>query len=185
MSSKLLATVMTLTFVLAGCSGDSAPPVQDAPPPPAKAVEVIDDDLSYRNEPLLTEIGAPAYVFDSPEPGEADLGERSFENSPPIIPHNVDDFLPITAAENLCTDCHLPEEAVEAEATSIPASHLYDIRRDTELQGLAGANYNCTQCHATQANTDALVENTFSPYYRAEEQKSSSNLLDILNEGVE
>ncbi len=184
MSVKLFALIMTMLFVMAGCSGDSVP-VVDAPPPPPPAAEVIDDDLSYRNNPLLTEEGAPVYIFDSPDPGESTLGERSFENSPPIIPHNIDDFVPITAAENSCADCHLPEEAADAGATSMPASHLYDIRRETTLQGLAGANYNCTQCHATQANTGELVENTFSPYYRTDAQKSNSNLLDTLNEGVE
>ena len=181
MSVKLFATIMALMFVLTGCN-DTSTSDQDSQ---TTAVEVSGDDLSYRNDPLLTEVGTPTYVFDSPDPGESQLAERSFENAPPVIPHNVDDLLPITTAENACTDCHMPDEAEDSGATPIPASHLYDIRRGTELQGLAGANYNCTQCHATQANTGELVENTFSPYYRADAQKTNSNLLDILNEGVE
>ncbi len=178
MSVKLLASFATVLFVLAGCAGGPVP-VADAPPVP-----VADDDLSYRNEPLLTEIGTPAYAFDAPDPGDSELGERAFENSPPVIPHNVDGLLPITGDENACADCHLPEAAADVGATPMPASHLYDLRRDTELNELAGANYNCMLCHAPQANTGELVENTFSPYYRAREQKERSNLLDILNDGV-
>jgi len=185
MSVKSIATIVTLLCVLSGCSGDQTP-VQDAPPVPvAAAQEIADDDLSYRNDPLLTEIGAPKTIFDAPDPGESQMGERSFENAPPVIPHNVDGLLPITLAENSCADCPLPAEAADVGATPMPASHLYDLRRDTQLQGLAGANYNCTQCHTPQANTAVLVENTFSPYYRAQQQKERSNLLEILNEGVE
>jgi anaerobic selenocysteine-containing dehydrogenase len=42
-----------------------------------------------------------------------------------------------------------------------------------------------TLCHAPQANTGELAENTFEPYYRAKKQKQRSNLLDPLNQGVE
>ncbi|MEN8006105.1 MAG: nitrate reductase cytochrome c-type subunit [Candidatus Krumholzibacteriota bacterium] len=194
MMSRMSTLCLLIAFLLlAGCSAKDAP-VSDAPPPPPPpapavpdkaAAEVADDDLSYRNEPLLDDSGTPPAAFDSPDPGDAKLPARSFENAPPVIPHNTDDLLPITANENSCTDCHLPEEAAEVGATPVPASHLYDIRKDKPLGSLAGANYNCTLCHAAQANTGDLVENTFEPYYRAKEQKERSNLLDTLNEGVE
>jgi cytochrome c-type protein NapB len=181
MSVKLFVILLILGGAFAaGCAGDKVP-LAETPPPPGP---IADDDLSYRNEPLLTEAGAPKTVFAAPDPGDSALPERAFENAPPVIPHNVDGLLPITTAENACAECHLPEAAADVGATSVPASHLYDLRRDTELQGLAGANYNCTQCHTPQADTGELVENTFSPYYRAREQKERSNLLDILNEGV-
>ena len=76
MSVKLFALILTLLFVMAGCSGDSVPVADAPPPPPPPTAEVVDDDLSYRNDPLLTEIVAPAYVFDAPDAGEATLGER-------------------------------------------------------------------------------------------------------------
>jgi cytochrome c-type protein NapB len=185
MSALCLLIALAL---LAGCSGYDKP-VEEAPPPPpappAPPAEVADDDLSYRNEPLLDDSGTPAASFDAPDPGDATLETRSFENAPPVIPHNVDDLLPITASENSCTDCHLPEDAADLGATPVPASHFYDIRRDKQLDSLSPANYNCTLCHAPQANAVDLVENTFEPYYRAQEQKEKSNLLDTLNEGVE
>ncbi len=185
MSTKLFPTVLSaliLLVALAGCTSEQVA-VKDAPPAPEVALS--GDDFSYRNEPLLTELGAPKSVFDAPDPGDSELPERSFENAPPVIPHNVDGLLPITGTENACAECHLPDEAADYGATPMPASHLYDIRRDVPLRELSGANYNCTLCHAPQANAGELVENTFSPYYRAKEQKERSNLLDILNEGVE
>jgi cytochrome c-type protein NapB len=182
MSRMTTLVLLTALILLVGCSAKEAPAPETAPPAP---VEVTDDELSYRNEPLLDDSGTPLAVFDAPDPGDSQLEARSFENAPPVIPHNVDDLLPITANENSCTDCHLPEDAADLGATPVPASHLYDMRRDKQLDSLNPANYNCTLCHAPQARNDDLVENTFEPYYRAKEQKEKSNLLDTLNEGVE
>ena len=187
MSRMSTLCLLIALLCLAGCSAKEAP-VTEAPPPPetpATPAEVTDDQLSYRNEPLLDDSGTPETVFDSPDPGDAQMENRAFENSPPVIPHNTDDLLPITTDENSCIECHLPEAAADVGATPVPASHLYDIRRDTQLDSLNPANYSCTQCHVAQASGGELVENTFEPYYRAQEQKEKSNLLDTLNEGVE
>jgi cytochrome c-type protein NapB len=170
--------------VLVGCSAHKDP-VSEVPQPPAAPVEYSDTELSYRNVPLLDDASTPAVFFEAPDPGESTLAERAFENAPPLIPHNVDGLLPITMSENACTDCHLPEDAADMGATPVPASHLYDMRRNQQLESLNPANYNCTMCHAPQADTGQLVENVFEPYFRAQEQKERSNLLDTLNEGVE
>ncbi len=169
----------------AGCCSKKAcpePAVAPAPPPPP--AEVSDDELSYRNVPLTADGGTPAVSFDAAEPGDSELAPRAFENAPPMIPHTVDGLLPITRDDNQCAGCHTPENAADVGATSVPASHLYDMRNDRQLTDLNPANYNCTLCHAPQANTDALVANSFEPFYRALERRNSSNLLDTLNEGV-
>ncbi len=188
--SRMSALCLLMALLcLAGCSAKEAPVTETPPPPETPAalppIELTDDELSYRNEPLLDDSGTPAVIFDSPDPGDSQMENRAFENSPPVIPHNTDDLLPITMDENSCIECHLPEAAADVGATSVPASHLFDIRRDKQLDSLNPANYNCTQCHAAQANTGELVGNTFEPYYRAKERKEKSNLLDTLHEGVE
>ena len=172
-------------MILSGCGGYGNEPQDAPPPPPVEPVTVADDELSYRNEPLLEDSGTPKANFDAEDPGDSELVGRAFENAPPVIPHNTEGLLPITADENTCAECHLPESAEDVGATSVPASHLYDMRRDKPLEDLNPANYNCTLCHVPQAQDGVVVENTFDPYFRTQESKTSSNLLDTLNEGVE
>ena len=178
MKTNTTAIVVLLVFVgaLFGCSGNSDEVIN---------AEIDDTELSYRNEPLMDPSFTPSAPFDGPDPGESTLLARAFENAPPLIPHNTDDLLPITIDENACLDCHLPENAEDSGATATPASHLYDMRRGKQLDGLNPANYHCTQCHSDQANIEDLVDNTFEPYFRSDEGSKQSNLLDILNEGVE
>ena len=117
-------------------------------------------------------------VFDTPDPIQAPVlggepGENAtlqpyFDGAPPMIPHQIVDFVPITIDENQCADCHVDAELVgttveEGEATPAPASHFTDLRRaaDKVTAELIGARFLCTQCHATQADAKPLVENTF------------------------
>ena len=44
--------------------------------------------------------------------------------------------------------------------------------------------FNCSQCHAPQANIDTLVGNTFQPDGLTDELKSGSSLADAMNVGV-
>jgi len=180
-------------LVLAGCGAKYGEPNDTPPPPPApepaaepaESTTVTDDELSYRNEPLIEDSGTPKANFAADDPGDSELVGRAFENAPPVIPHNTEGLLPITKDENTCAECHLPDAAEDVGATPVPASHMYDMRRDKQLDGLNPANYSCTLCHAPQALDGVVVENTFDPYFRAQELKGSSNLLDTLNEGVE
>ena len=157
--------VLLCALALASCSGQDAP-VADAPEaPPAPPAAVADDDLSYRNQPLGADSDVPGGTVTAADPGESTPVARAFENAPPVIPHNLDGLLPITGDENLCLDCHDPEMAADAEAPSVPASHTYDIRRDTQLASVNPANYDCNLCHAAQADVDELVGNDFEPFY--------------------
>ncbi len=179
----ILVGMLILLVLVVGCSTQKAAVNQDAPA--VAPVLVTDDELSYRNQPLMDPSDTPKPTFDAADPGDSELLARAFENSPPLIPHNTDDLLPISIGDNQCLDCHLPENAEDSGATATPASHLYDMRRGRQLSDLNPANFNCTQCHATQAEVAPLVANTFEPYFRTEDGASQSNLLDILNEGVE
>jgi len=182
LKKNALAVVIILVLVgaMTGCLKNEDKAADDL-----ALTEVADTELSYRNEPLMDPSITPADVFDSADAGDSKLLVRSFENAPPLIPHSTDDWLPITLAENQCLDCHLPENAEDEGATPTPASHLYDIRRGKQLSTLNPANYSCTQCHADQADVDILIENTFEPYFRTSEGEKQSNLLDILNDGIE
>ena len=115
-----------------------------------------------------------ASVFDTPapdavrdrtsDPGDDPILPRTHDGSPPLVPHGVADFLPITRNENLCVDCHLIEEAADGDPTPIPASHFTDYRRAPDQVGdeLAGARYLCVSCHVAPGSSTPLpVDNTF------------------------
>ncbi len=120
-----------------------------------------------------------------PAAGESKRYDRSFENAPPLIPHDLEGLIPITADNNMCVSCHMTEVAKDVGATPIPKSHLYSIRNKKDLEGkLSDDRFNCTTCHVPQANVEAKFKNNFKPEYRDANSTSRSNLLDVLNEGV-
>jgi cytochrome c-type protein NapB len=149
--------------------------------------------------------------YSRPAPGESKVFDRAFENAPPMISHNVDGMLPVTAGNNSCLGCHLPTVAKSVGATAIPGSHFASFRPTTSIgangevikEGKAIDNntdivtvthkqddlnmgrYNCTLCHAPQSKNDPLVENTFQAEFRTKDGATASNFIDVLNEGVQ
>ena len=138
------------------------------------------NDVMDEEEVKLVDIN-----WTKPAAGEAQRYERSFENAPPMIPHDLEGLIPITADNNMCVSCHMPEVAKDVGATPIPKSHLYSIRNKKDLEGkLSDDRFNCTTCHVPQANVEAKFKNNFKPEYRDANSSQHSNLLDVLNEGV-
>ena len=138
------------------------------------------NDVMDEEEVKLADIN-----WTKPAAGEAQRYERSFENAPPMIPHDLEGLVPITADNNMCVTCHMPEVAKDVGATPIPKSHLYSIRNKKDLEGkLSDDRFNCTTCHVPQANVETKLKNNFKPEYRDANSSQHSNLLDVLNEGV-
>jgi len=149
-----------------------------------------EEELGLRTETLYDESAAMPVRGEilSKEPGESTKIERAFENSPPLIPHDITGMLPIERHDtgNICMGCHMPEEAGGSGATPIPGSHLVDLGTAKDLGGkLHGSRYNCMQCHVIQTEVSPAVENLFKGEFRHEEDHYRSNLIKILNEGVE
>lgn len=146
-----------------------------------------EEELGLRKETLYdesTEMPARGEPVKK-EPGESDKFERAFENSPPLIPHDITGMLPIAQTENICMGCHMPEEAGATGATPIPGSHFVDLDTGQDLRGkLDGNRYNCMQCHVIQVTIAPPVKNLFKGEFRDDKGKYRSNLLDVLNEGV-
>ena len=138
------------------------------------------NDVMDEEEVKLADIN-----WTKPAAGESKRYDRSFENAPPLIPHDLEGLIPITADNNMCVSCHMPEVAKDVGATPIPKSHLYSIRNKKDLDGkLSDDRFNCTTCHVPQANVEAKFKNNFKPEYRDANSSQHSNLLDVLNEGV-
>lgn len=146
-----------------------------------------EEDLGIRKETLYDEGKvAPSHgEYGKAEPGKSQRIERAFENSPPLIPHDLTGMLPIAETNNACLDCHLPENAPPLNATPMPGSHFVDMDTGKDLRGrLDGKRYPCMQCHVPQVNIPEPVKNTFKADFRSKQSKKRSNLLDSLNEGV-
>lgn len=117
-------------------------------------------------------------------PGESTLLERSYENAPAFIPHDIEEFLPITIDNNMCVSCHMPEFAEGMGATPVPATHLMAMASGKYLDGaLSQERFNCTACHVTQADAKPLVKNNFKAEFRNKEGKKRSNLAEVLHQG--
>jgi nitrate reductase cytochrome c-type subunit len=79
----------------------------------AGAKTFYEEELGIRKEPLSDEdITVPTHgETTKKEPGESTRFTRSFENSPPLIPHDITGMLPLAESDNICLGCHMPDEA--------------------------------------------------------------------------
>ena len=59
------------------------------------------------------------------------------------------------------------------------------IAKAKKLNHLYQGRFNCSQCHAPQADVKPIVGNTFKSDGLTGDLKSGSNLVDVINEGVE
>ena len=145
-----------------------------------------DSEIGLRKVDLQDEkdVKLLQYAYPNASAGESTLIERSFENAPPMISHSIEGMLPITKDDNQCLTCHDPAVAADVGAIAVPASHTYDLRTNKNLGEVSHARFNCVLCHTPQADVAPAIANTFSPAFRTQEGKKSSNLLDVLNEGV-
>ena len=140
---------------------------------------------------------------------------RAFQDAPPMIPHDVDGMLPITINDNQCTGCHMPEVAADMGATPLPVSHFTNFRPVTSMTDsgdmakngkvlentttasrsdisikstgdkLAGARFNCTQCHAPQSDSPAPTNTFEADFTSADGASKSSWNGSTLMEGID
>ncbi len=123
--------------------------------------------------------------YSKTEPGKSKRIKRAFENSPPLIPHDLTGMLPLAETNNACLNCHMPEPAESIGATPMPKSHFFDMDTGKNLGGkLDGKRYFCLECHVPQVNLPEPIKNQFKADFRSKKSTTSSNLLDFLNEGV-
>ncbi len=145
-----------------------------------------EEELGLRKTDLYSEknVVAEATDYSKAAPGESKVMARAFENAPPMIPHDVEGMMEITKDTNMCLTCHAPEVAEAVKATPVPASHLYDLRKNKALPEVSQARYVCVSCHAPQSGNAPLVQNDFKAEFRKQDGAVKTNLLDTLNEGV-
>ncbi len=176
-SSKILIIVFT-GFILLSISCEKKAAMKD------KAEAKTDKELgisTIRSDSLFDEsVKTPGVKYVGKAPGANNKKfARSFENAPPMIPHSVAGLLPIKK-NNICLSCHMPSKddpnvAITKGATRISSTHISEL--DGNLKGeLNKAYFNCSQCHAPQANLPAAKGSKFAPVFTSEETKSKSTL---------
>ncbi|MCR8678315.1 MULTISPECIES: nitrate reductase cytochrome c-type subunit [Campylobacter] len=165
----------TAALVLAACNLSTA---QNS------AVE--DTQIGLRNVELKDEANVknPLITWKGDLPGSNEVFERSYENAPPLIPHSLDGLLPITLESNACLTCHTIEVAKEMGTIPAPQSHYMYLSTGKKTKEINTERFNCVQCHVPQANAEPLVKNNFKADFRNTESNRTSNLVDVLNQGI-
>lgn len=136
---------------------DPAPPTRPPDPPGIK-----DDSLGLAKGSVFAVPTPPAVQPERSEPGEKPVAPRAFAGAPPVAPHELVDYTPITRKANACLDCHqIPGPKEAGQPTPLPPSHYVDLRRSPgrELKSVAGARWVCTACHVSRTDQPPLVQN--------------------------
>ena len=109
-----------------------------------------------QNLPVVT------YTNQEPIPGKVKPFKKSYFTAPPMIPHSIKGMTPITVKNNICLNCHMPQNAKALGITPMPKDHFVDnFEGGKHIRRVAGSRYFCTTCHAPQAKLDPVVENRF------------------------
>jgi len=143
----------------------------------ASAQGEVDDGLDvYFRDADLSAVSDQALVkYRSTDAGESQAFERSFPGAPPLIPHTLEDMLPIMIDDNECLECHHPDNVGSEADMPIPESHFKGpvMAKGKKGQGMAwvvqgyevrekvGARYVCTMCHVPQATNVKSLPSRF------------------------
>jgi len=150
---KFTLLVLSLAFVLScsssGPDESSAPPAESPAAAPMAVVSTPDSEIGLAPGTAFEQPPQAPIAFNRVDPGESELRARPNAEFPPVIPHSVEEFGPITMTENPCLDCHNADVAEDMGAVAVPASHRMDLRNSPGEYGdeVTGARLVCTSCH--------------------------------------
>ncbi len=188
-----LFVVLFSVFMLTSC-GDKK----------EKTKEFTEDNLGFIDASLTEDEGllGEKPEYSSTQPGSNEIEDRAFQDAPPMIPHTVDGFFPITKDNNMCNTCHMPEAAEAVGAVPMPVSHFQNWRPDVveedglykvennedfhneTLESLNNAYFSCSQCHVPLSNVEIHIENLFTPEFKDELDKKKSTLGESIGDGI-
>lgn len=109
-----------------------------------------------------------SYDFPDTKAGKSTMIPIAYSNLPPMVPHTIEKYLPITIEENACTDCHDRQNKIgkveqkTGKKIPMPADHYGGFYGKGDKEEVSGSRYTCTQCHVALSDAKPLIENTFS-----------------------
>lgn len=204
--NKVTMGLATAALLFVGC-GEVSTPEQAATEVKAVAT-VSEESLGLRKTDIYQEDDTTASKteYRGAQAGTSKKIKRAYQDAPPMIPHDVTDFLPVTRTNNACVGCHAPDIAPAMGATPIPPSHFLDMRprhtcdgikfkktvdnmkNETDvkrLTHLSQSRFNCTQCHAPQSQGNPSVENLFEANYTKEGGEFKSSWDEVVLDSLD
>ena len=150
--------LLLLAALAAGCATAATRPAT------APAAAIPDSSLGLAKGSVFEVLAPPAVTEEDSTPGEKGVRPRAYPGAPPVVPHGVQGFLPITPKENACLACHGEAKVKKAgEPTPLPVSHYTDYTRRPPVasEKMSGARWVCVSCHVAQTDARPLVGNRF------------------------
>ena len=138
--------IATLLASVVGCASFSAPT-------PMRGADVSAPDRAP---------DAKAYDEKIPGVGQPQLIARTFVGQPPLVPHAVDKYVPLTMEENACLDCHITDELRGQKVPKIGQSHFSKTaKRKDGSPAVEMTRFQCDSCHVPQVDAKPLVDSRF------------------------
>jgi cytochrome c-type protein NapB len=139
----VLATVVATVI---GCASTM-------PPASMRGAEVNTADKAPENK---------AYTEKVPGVGDQKLIARTFLTQPPLVPHTIDKYVPITLEDNGCLECHITDELRGKKLPKMGESHFSKtIKQSDGTAAVEMSRYQCDSCHVPQVDAKPLVDNVF------------------------
>lgn len=138
--------VAALVAAVIGCASTS-------PPVPMRGSDVSAPDSA----PTIK-----SYSEKVPGVGQPVLIARTFVGQPPMIPHTVEKYVPLSQDENACLECHITDELRGQKVPKISVSHFSKTaKRKDGSPEVEMTRFQCDSCHVPQADAKVLVDSQF------------------------
>ncbi|MDP3037663.1 MAG: nitrate reductase cytochrome c-type subunit [Rhodocyclaceae bacterium] len=139
-------TLVTLLASIIGCASTTGPA-------PLRGADVAAPDRA----PALK-----AYGEKIPGVGQPLLISRTFVGQPPMVPHDVEKYVPITMDENACLECHITDELRGQKVPKLGVSHYSATLKTRDGKpAVAMDRFQCDSCHVPQVDAKPLVDSKF------------------------
>lgn len=138
--------IATLIASIIGCASTSGPA-------PMRGADVTAPD---RAPEIKT------YAEKLPGVGQPKLIARTFVGQPPMVPHSIEKYVPLTAEENACLECHITDELRGQKVPKIGESHFSKtVKTKAGTPAVEMSRFQCDTCHVPQVDAPPLVDSKF------------------------